>query len=364
MTSDDQPRVALVWRGDPDMRARASAQKGRLVPIFDALAREGVAGEPAVYCEEAAAEVREQLLGMDAVLVWVDPLSEGRDRGQLDPLLREVAARGVWVSAHPDVILKMGVKEVLHRTRDLGWGTDTQLYATPEDFRTRFPGQLTAGPRVLKQNRGNGGQGVWKVELPEGVVAGDQAMVEVLHARRGSEIEHMSLAALMGRCEAYFAGDGRVIDQPFQARLPEGMIRCYLVQDRVVGFGRQLIKALMPPEAGEPGPRIMSGADYPQFQALRRGMEDDWVPAMMRRLEIGPADLPAIWDADFLYGPKTAAGGDTYVLCEINVSGVMPIPDEAPAEIARCVARRLTRAWPPDRAPNPSIHFTPNGDRE
>ena len=51
--------------------------------------------------------------------------------------------------------------------------------------------------------------------------------------------------------------------------------------------------------------------------------------------------MPVIWDADFLYGPKTAAGEDTYVLCEINVSAVLPIPEEAPAEIARCVARGL-----------------------
>ena len=29
--------------------------------------------------------------------------------------------------------------------------------------------------------------------------------------------------------------------------------------------------------------------------------------------------LPAIWDADFLYGPKNAAG-DAFVLCEINVA--------------------------------------------
>jgi hypothetical protein len=43
-------------------------------------------------------------------------------------------------------------------------------------------------------------------------------------------------------------------------------------------------------------------------------------------------------------GPKTPAGEDSYVLCEINVSAVLPIPDEAPAEIARCVARRLARA--------------------
>ena len=34
-------------------------------------------------------------------------------------MLREVATAGVWVSAHPDVILKMGVKSVLYRTREL-----------------------------------------------------------------------------------------------------------------------------------------------------------------------------------------------------------------------------------------------------
>lgn len=346
-------RVALLWRGERD--TRAAAQNSRLTPVFDALAAAGVAAEPAVYSEEAAHEVREQLLAMDGVLVWVDPLSGGRDRRELDAMLRDVAATGVWVSSHPDVIMKMGVKEVLYRTRDLGWGTDTHLYMTAAAFRARFPGCLVTGPRVLKQNRGNGGQGVWKVELIEGLAAGEDAPVEVLHAQRGSEIEHMRLGDLMDRCEGYFAGAGRLIDQPFQARLPEGMIRCYLVQDRVVGFGRQLIKALMPPpskddppEAGQPGPRIMSGADYPPFQALRARMEDEWVPALTGLLGTDPADLPVIWDADFLYGPKTPSGDDTYVLCEINISAVLPIPDEAPAEIARCVIRRLAggRAGP------------------
>jgi hypothetical protein len=349
MTPENIGRVALVWRGD---RAQAALppEKNRMTPIVEALARHGVATELAPYTEEAVDEVRVQLRAVDGVLVWVDPLSAGRDRSQLDPLLREIAANGGWVSAHPDVILKMGVKEVLYRTRELGWGTATELYASPDDFRARFPSVLAdAGPRVLKQNRGNGGQGVWKVALATGAASGGDAAVEVLHAQRGSETEQTSLGAFMDRCEAYFAGDGRLIDQPFQPRLPEGMIRCYLVQDSVVGFGRQLIKALMPPpsadeppEAALPGPRIMSGADYEPFQALRAKMEDEWVPAMIRLLDIAPGALPVIWDADFLYGPKTADGDDTYVLCEINVSGVMPIPDEAPAAIARCVADRLS----------------------
>ena len=51
--------------------------------------------------------------------------------------------------------------------------------------------------------------------------------------------------------------------------------------------------------------------------------------------------LPLIWDADFMLGPPGADGTDSYVLGEINVSSVFPIPAEASAEIARRVADRL-----------------------
>ena len=61
-------------------------------------------------------------------------------------------------------------------------------------------------------------------------------------------------------------------------------------------------------------------------------------------LEIAPGDLPMIWDADFMLGPPDADGADSYVLGEINVSSVSPIPDEASAEIARRVADRLQGA--------------------
>jgi len=53
-------------------------------------------------------------------------------------MLREVAAKGVWVSAHPDVILKMGTKEVLFHTRHLGWGTDTHIYRSLEEMKEQF----------------------------------------------------------------------------------------------------------------------------------------------------------------------------------------------------------------------------------
>ena len=69
-------------------------------------------------------------------------------------------------------------------------------------------------------------------------------------------------------------------------------------------------------------------------------MESDWLPHMLEVLDIERESLPLIWDADFLYGPRTEAGENTYVLREINVSSVFPIPDQAPEQIARLAANR------------------------
>jgi hypothetical protein len=347
--ADTKPfRIAVLWRGDRAARQAATPQNNRYHRIFEELAALGIDAEPAVYAEAFGDEVREQLLAADGVLVWVDPLSGGKTRAALDAMLRDVASRGPWVSAHPDVILKMGVKEVLHRSKHLGWGTDTHLYRNAAEFRAAFPSRLqSAGPRVLKQNRGNGGQGVWKVELVS-EPAGKMSTVRVLQALRGSMPEELPLAAFMTRCEAYFTAGDCIVDQPFQPRLPDGMIRCYMGTDKVVGFGHQFIKALIapPPEgpdspAAQSGPRIMHGAEAAPFQALRAKMEEEWTPQMMEVLGIDSASLPIIWDADFLYEPRTASGEDSYVLCEINVSSVFAIPDQAPAAIARLTLARL-----------------------
>ena len=145
--------VGILSRGDPE--GQSVALEGRLHRIFEAIGALGVAVEPIVFSEGMAEQVRRQLLSLDGVLVWVDPIVRGLDRALLDGLLRDVAAAGVFVSAHPDVILKMGTKEVLVQTRDMEWGTDTQLYRTVDELSQRLPVLLRSGPRVLKQLRGN-----------------------------------------------------------------------------------------------------------------------------------------------------------------------------------------------------------------
>src|SRR6476659_255168 len=131
--------VAILSRGDAAARRDATAQNSRFVRVFEALAAVGIEARPVIYDEIFADAARDQLLSVDGVLVWVDPIHQGKTREALDPLLRDVAAQGPWVSAHPDVILKMGVKDVLYRTRHLGWGADTHRYDTAASFRAEFP---------------------------------------------------------------------------------------------------------------------------------------------------------------------------------------------------------------------------------
>jgi hypothetical protein len=358
MMANKPVKLALLWPRDIPKWNAATPGEYRLHRVFEELAALGIKAEAALYADDVVDQVRAQLLSCDGVLVWVDPLFNGRNRTVLDAMLRDVAANGVWVSAHPDVILKMGAKEVLYRTRHLGWGTDTHLYRAAATLHEEFPRQLQlAGPRVLKQNRGNGGQGVWKVELVSTPVRGTPA-VRVLQASSGSLPEDLPLADFLTRCEAYFADGGCIIDQPFQPRLPDGMIRCYMGADKVIGFGHQRIKALIPPppegpdsEAAMPGPRIMHPASAPEFQALKTRMESDWTPQVMRLLDIDAGSLPIIWDADFLYGPRDTSGLDTYVLCEINVSSVFAFPEQVPPEIAR-LARDRSAAYRSGTLPN------------
>ena len=162
-------RNPVARRHHCQQRRDATPYNNRYRQVFEELMGLGIDAQPQVYNDDIAEEVRAQLLKADGVLVWVDPIHQGLTRERLDAMLCDVAVRGPWVSAHPDVILKMGVKEVLCRTKHLGWGTDTHLYPSMAEFLATFPRRLRKyGPRVIKQNRGNGGQGVWKVELIDG----------------------------------------------------------------------------------------------------------------------------------------------------------------------------------------------------
>lgn len=348
-------QVAIVFPADARERGHTRVEQTRLAATAAALASAGASVISAPYSDEISAAIAARLADVDVALVWYNPIEFGRDRSGLNAMLRSVAARGVVVSAHPDIIDKMGTKEVLYRTRGMSWGCDTRRYDSLDAMRDGVMANLKLGPRVLKQMRGQSGDGVWKVTLDHQAASGAQlttsSSLRVRHAKRGSVEDKMSLGDFIAVCRPYFDAGGAMIDQPYQARLADGMIRCYVVRDRVAGFGEQLLNALYPAPEGrserevpQPGPRLYFAPDRPDFQRLRELLERDWIPEMCRLLGLGTFDLPVIWDADFLLGPKDRDGADTYVLCEINVSSVYPFP---PSALGPLVVETLARAGCP-----------------
>ncbi len=323
-------RIALVSR---DSTSDFASSRFRAV----AEALEARSLEP-VLCryDEAQEEEAERVLeGCAAALVWVNPVQDGRFRDGLDALLRRAAAKGVLVSAHPDVIDRMGVKAVLATTRALGWSGDAWFYSSAEALRRGLPVRLAGGPRVLKQNRGQSGLGVWRVEALGG------GKVRVVSATDRSRARDRPLDDFLAERCLEIDRVGGFVDQAFQPRLSDGMIRCYMSGRRLAGFGWQKVRALLDPDGEPTPPRTYSGASDQRFQGLRRLVEDEWTPEMLRLLRLAEDDLPLLWDADFLFGPPDNAGRDSFVLCEINVCSVSPMPAEAPAVIAASLVDRL-----------------------
>ena len=339
------PSVALLYPGDRSMRDRSHPAESRFAVLFEAFAQAAVTAVPAVYNDAFAEEVEAQLRNCRVVLVWCNPIEGGQRRDRLDAMLRRVADSGVVVSAHPETILSLGTKDVLFQTRDLAFGSNVHRIDSLRQLEEELPQRLQAGPRVLKQYRGHSGIGVWRVEAD----SRQPVRLRVRHAQRGSDEELMDLAALLARMAPYFdpANGGHMIDQAWQPRLVQGMTRAYLVEDRVQGFGHQLVNALYPGKPGEPapqpGPRLYHPADLPQFQHLKERLETEWVDQLRATMGVAREQLPLLWDCDFMLGETQAGAAERYVLCEINVSSVSPFPASVVQPLVSAVQRRLAR---------------------
>jgi hypothetical protein len=337
--------VALLYPGDRAARDRSDPAESRFADLFQALAAAGLPAAPAIYHDDFADEVERQLQAARLVLVWCNPIEGGRRRDRLDALLRRVAERGVVVSAHPEAIRKLGTKDVLFETRHLPFGSDVHRIDSLQQLEAELPARLARGPRVLKQHRGQSGNGVWRIEASD--AASPWTSLRVRHAQRGSAEQVITVAQLRETLSPYFeaASGGHMVDQAWQPRLGEGMVRAYLVGPHVAGFGCQAVNALVPAAAGQeaplPGARLYYDADHPPCQDLRRRLEGGWVEQLASCVGLPAGQLPLLWDCDFLLGERAPEDEERYVLCEINVSSVSPFPPSAIPLMVAAVQARL-----------------------
>merc|ERR1719414_2341128 len=101
----------------------------------------------------------------DAVIVRCNPGhidAAGGDQTWFDDGLRALQRSGVLVWPSPDVTRRMGAKDALCKIADLPYGLpDTLPYYTATEFEEGFKRTVAFQPRVVKQNRGSSGEGIW-----------------------------------------------------------------------------------------------------------------------------------------------------------------------------------------------------------
>lgn len=284
-------------------------------------------------------QVKMEALECCAVLIWVNPIEPGMIRTEFDDFVRDLSKSGILVSAHPDTILKIGTKDVLYDTQSIGWCHDIALHRSSSEFEKNFVQNYKPGTiRVLKQHRGNSGQGIWKVTFKA------DGGTEVLPVGKDAVLQSLSKPALLQMFEEkVFSHGSHLVDQPWVETIRRGMVRAYLCGDKVAGFGYQEINALYPVQPQDDFTRRQTSRRYYfteecfPFQKLRQRLENEWIPKLLKHFSLKPNDLALIWDTDFFFGP----GQDEFILCEINSSCVSPFPESAVSKIIDEVQARL-----------------------
>jgi len=304
-----------------------SGRRKDTLPIVRSLQARGVETDILVYRPDWVNELNLHMFGhYDAYISRVNPGTiPGGDASYMS-FLRGLSDAGILGLSHPDDMLALGAKDGLAKLANTGLvPDDTTAYYDFESLWTEFPISLSYGDRVLKQNRGSTGEGIWHVELIDGkaVTPGEAVPVDArvkCTEAVDNHVEEMALREFMAMCVQYVIGeDGLIVDMKFMPRIVEGEIRILMVGEQPM-----FVVHKKPAEKeGAFSATLFSGAKYtyekPEKWQVLVDHFIEQLPTVRERL--GGFETPLIWTADFMLDTD-ADGNDTYVLGEFNCSCV------------------------------------------
>ncbi len=297
------------------------------MPMVNAVKAQGWNAEVIFYSDDEKDAIFERVVNeFDAYVSRINPGNIPGGETTYFDMLRKLSDAGVMGMPHPDVMIGYGAKDALTKLTDTDLvPEDTYAYYTVEALKEKFPVSLSNGERVLKQNRGSTGEGIWRVvvdderEFAPGQALPLDTQIKCTEAV-DNHVEMRQLGEFMDFCTQYIVGEnGMLVDMPFMPRIKEGEIRILLVGNTPI-----FVVHKKPAEAADAfSATLFSGAKY------RYDKPEEWdglvnmfltsLPAITDRL--GGYDLPLIWTADFMLD-DAEDGGDKYVLGEMNCSCV------------------------------------------
>merc|ERR1711871_974020 len=348
------------------------------IPFANGMINAGMSCQLVHYVHEEHDKFMEVMKGFDAIIVRCNPgqiRADGGDQGKFDDGMRAVRAAGIQVWPSPDVMEQMGAKDALTKIANMNIGLeDTLAYYEEAMFIAGFKKTMAFQPRVIKQNRGSSGEGIWIIKLKEGNYCSaygersceDSEVLEMMEANDNHEETH-TVAEFVEFClngrtdksgewtskgvgkylEGGKAAGGQLVDQRFCPRIVEGELRYNQVGGKLVGIIHKKPKeGGISAVSGTGSIYTFYGPDEPKFANLTKNFLDPEVGCIkdvMPALGLGDQPLPLWWTTDFiLASPEgTPTEDEQWIVGEFNCSCV----GVSKCLAAYCKADNPTAGW-------------------
>merc|ERR1711963_644669 len=217
----------------------------------------------------------------------------------------------------------MGAKDALCKIANLAIGLpDTLAYYSVSELETGFKKTMAFQPRVIKQNRGSSGEGIWIIKLKSGeyckefgeASCADDEVLDMMEANDNHAEEH-TVAQFIEFCKngrtdtsgewtskgvgKYLEGGkeagGQLVDQRFCPRIVEGELRYNCVVNTLVGIIHKKPKEGGISAVGGTGSiYTYYGPEEPQFQNLTKNFLERDLEKVMPSLGLADEPVP-LW---------------------------------------------------------------------
>merc|ERR1711972_1097798 len=142
------------------------------IPFANGMTKAGMSCQLIHYVHEEHDRFFKVCSNFDFIIVRCNPgqiKADGGSQEKFDDGMRNMRKMGVQVWPSPDVMEFMGAKDALCKVASLNIGLpDTLAYYTEQSFAEGFKKTMAFQPRVIKQNRGSSGEGIWIIKLKSG----------------------------------------------------------------------------------------------------------------------------------------------------------------------------------------------------
>ena len=308
------------------------------IPIANGVIAAGGACEIVKYSDDKHEEFAEKILKYDALIVRINPgqLSQGTLPGtqeRFDALMNAMLAKGKLVWSSPDVQTKMGAKDALCKISNMGCGlVDTFAYYDAESLATTFKQTMAFQPRVIKQNRGSAGEGIWLcwLEGKEYCKEFKEASLEdgdklKLMEMNDNHVEYHTVKEFLIFCvdgptaegagewkstfpgkylEGGKAAGGQLVDQRLLPRISEGEVRILMAGDTCqMAIHKKPLSGLS--AVGGNSAYTYYTPEDPMYYKMVQKLYSD-IPSLMKVLDLEGQPLPLLWTADYI--PKNPEG--------------------------------------------------------